>query len=105
MISRYGNFFSQTFPAIFIGFPGDEEVFFGCLAAGRGFVHISPSGDLEPCPAAPFSDVNLTTVPLREALRSRLLSRIRGEHGLLTESSGGCALRENRAWVQALLSP
>jgi MoaA/NifB/PqqE/SkfB family radical SAM enzyme len=96
--------FSQTFPALFIGFPGDEEVFGGCLAAGRGFVHISPSGDLEPCPAAPISDSNLVHIPLAEALRSNFLSRIRDEHGLLTESVGGCALRANREWVQHVIS-
>jgi len=94
--------FNRKFPALFIGFPGDEDAYGGCLAAGRGFVHVSPSGDLEPCPAAPYSDTNLATVPLKEALRSRLLSRIRDEHGLLTESTGGCALRANRAWVADL---
>ncbi|MFA4876765.1 MAG: radical SAM protein [Methanoregula sp.] len=96
--------FNRKFPALFIGFPGDEEMYGGCLAAGRGFVHVSPSGDLEPCPAAPYSDTNLTQVPLEEALASRLLSRIRDEHGLLVESTGGCALRANRAWVQELLA-
>ena len=95
--------FNRKFPALFIGFPGDEDEYGGCLAAGRGFVHVSPSGDLEPCPAAPYSDANLAAVPLKSALRSRLLERIRNEHGLLTEASGGCALRANRAWVQALL--
>jgi MoaA/NifB/PqqE/SkfB family radical SAM enzyme len=95
--------FNQEFPALFIGFPGDEDTYGGCLAAGRGFVHVSPSGDLEPCPAAPYSDANLAAVPLREALQSRLLGRIRDEHNLLTETSGGCALRANRAWVQELL--
>jgi MoaA/NifB/PqqE/SkfB family radical SAM enzyme len=96
--------FSRKFPALFIGFPGDEDEYGGCLAAGRGFVHVSPSGDLEPCPAAPYSDANLAQVPLKEALASRLLSRIRDEHGLLTESRGGCALRANRTWVHQILS-
>ncbi len=95
--------YNRRFPALFIGFPGNEEIYGGCLAAGRGFVHVSPSGDLEPCPAAPFSDANLTAVPLRDALQSRLLGRIRDEHNLLTETSGGCALRANRAWVQELV--
>jgi MoaA/NifB/PqqE/SkfB family radical SAM enzyme len=95
--------FSQKYAALFIGFPGDEETYGGCLAAGRGFVHVSPSGDLEPCPAAPISDANLAAVPLKEALQSRLLGRIRDEHILLSETSGGCALRANRAWVQGLL--
>jgi MoaA/NifB/PqqE/SkfB family radical SAM enzyme len=96
--------YSRKFPALFIGFPGDEDIYGGCLAAGRGFVHVSPSGDLEPCPAAPYSDANLTTVPLEDALRSRLLDRIRNGHGLLTETSGGCALRANRAWVQEIVN-
>ncbi|MDD1718489.1 MAG: radical SAM protein [Methanoregulaceae archaeon] len=90
--------FNRKFPALFIGFPGDEEAYGGCLAAGRGFVHVSPSGDLEPCPAAPFSDANLATVPLEKALRSRLLGQIRDQPEVLTESAGGCALRANRAW-------
>jgi MoaA/NifB/PqqE/SkfB family radical SAM enzyme len=94
--------FNRNFPALFIGFPGDEDAYGGCLAAGRGFVHVSPSGDLEPCPAAPFSDANLTKGTLEEALRSRLLARIRDEHNLLTETTGGCALRANRAWVLGL---
>jgi MoaA/NifB/PqqE/SkfB family radical SAM enzyme len=94
--------FNRKFPALFIGFPGDEDTYGGCLAAGRGFVHVSPSGDLEPCPAAPLSDVNLAQVSLDEALQSRLLGRLREEHGLLTESDGGCALRANRAWVEEI---
>ncbi|MCK9632164.1 MAG: radical SAM protein [Methanoregula sp.] len=96
--------FNRKFPALFIGFPGDEEQYGGCLAAGRGFVHVSPSGDLEPCPAAPYSDANLTKVPLKEALRSRLLARLREEPEVLAETEGGCALRANRVWAEELLS-
>ncbi len=96
--------YSRTLPALFVGFPGDEDAYGGCLAAGRGFVHVSPSGDLEPCPAAPYSDANLTAVPLRDALQSRLLGRLRETPELLTESSGGCALRANRVWVEELAS-
>jgi MoaA/NifB/PqqE/SkfB family radical SAM enzyme len=94
--------FNRKFPALFIGFPGDEETYGGCLAAGRGFVHVSPSGDLEPCPAAPYSDANLTKVPLAEALRSRLLGRLRETPEVLAETEGGCALRANRAWAESL---
>lgn len=94
--------YNRKVPALFIGFPGDEEIYGGCLAAGRGFVHVSPSGSLEPCPAAPYSDVSLETVPLEEALKSRLLARLREEPEVLTESEGGCALRANRAWVEEL---
>jgi MoaA/NifB/PqqE/SkfB family radical SAM enzyme len=95
--------YNRKFPALFIGFPGDEDTYGGCLAAGRGFVHVSPSGDLEPCPAAPYSDANLAQVSLEEALHSRLLGRLREKPEVLTESEGGCTLRANRAWVQEII--
>jgi len=94
---------NQKFPALFIGFPGNEDTYGGCLAAGRGFVHVSPPGDLEPCPAAPYSDANLAAVPLKVALQSRLLARLREVPEVLTETEGGCALRANRAWVQQIM--
>src|SRR5450759_4280430 len=70
---------------LLIVFPGDEEVFGGCLAAGRGFIHISPSGRVEPCTFAPYSDANVRDVPLRDALASPLLVTIRTNHDRLTE--------------------
>ena len=88
-------------PALFIAFPGDEEKFGGCLAAGRGFVHISHSGSLEPCPFSPFSRDNLTGKPLLEALQSGFLKQIRGAHAGLTET-GGCALWARKDWVREL---
>jgi MoaA/NifB/PqqE/SkfB family radical SAM enzyme len=92
----------EKFPALFIGFPGDESPYGGCLAAGRGFVHVSPSGNLEPCPFAPFSDTNLKETSLKEALQSNFLKNIRENHHKLTESEGGCALWSNREWVRGL---
>lgn len=88
--------------SVCIVFPGDEEQYGGCLAAGRGFVHVNPWGGLEPCPFAPYSDINLRRTPLREALRSRLLTAIRDNHHRLTETSGGCALWAQREWVEKL---
>lgn len=96
--------FREEYPGLFIAFPGDEEAFGGCLAAGRGFIHVSPAGDLEPCPFAPYSDTNLRDRGLREALESRFLQEIRKNHSRLTETAGGCALWEEREWVQSLLS-
>jgi MoaA/NifB/PqqE/SkfB family radical SAM enzyme len=95
--------FRSTLPGLFVGFPGDEEQYGGCLAAGRGFVHINAGGDVEPCPFAPYSDVSLKNASLRDALSSTFLADIRRNHEQLSETRGGCALWENRAWVQALL--
>jgi MoaA/NifB/PqqE/SkfB family radical SAM enzyme len=90
-------------PGLFITFPGDEEALGGCVSSGRGFVHVNPSGDLEPCPFAPYSDINLKETPLKDALKSELLAKIRQNHHMLEETRGGCALWENREWVRGLL--
>jgi MoaA/NifB/PqqE/SkfB family radical SAM enzyme len=94
--------FRRRLPALFIAFPGDEYAMGGCLAAGRGFVHVSPEGHLEPCPFSPFSDVSLKETSLREALKSRLLRTIRENRELLDESNGVCSLWNNREWVASL---
>ncbi len=93
----------SRFNADFIAFPGDEEQYGGCLAAGRGFIHVGPDGSLEPCPFAPYTDVNLSGLSLKEALRSDFLRAIRDNHDNLTETRGGCALWTNREWVRSLL--
>jgi MoaA/NifB/PqqE/SkfB family radical SAM enzyme len=89
---------------LMVTLPGDEEKYGGCLASGRGFLHISSTGALEACPFAPYSDTNIKEMPLKEALKSNLLREIREKHDTLKESRGGCALKENREWVESLLA-
>lgn len=88
---------------LIVPLPGDEDKYGGCLAAGRGFIHISSTGSLEACPFAPYSDTNIKDTSFKNALSSRLLREIRDNHHLLNESRGGCALHENRAWVESLM--
>lgn len=78
-------------PATFLSFPGEEKAFGGCLSSGRGFVHVSASGDLEPCPFAPYSDTSLQQMSFKDALGSKFLERIRDNHTELFEADGGCA--------------
>lgn len=86
----------KDFPALFVAFPGDEDQYDGCLAAGRGFFHINPQGLAEACPFAPFSDKDVSQVSIKEALTSPLFSKIRENHHLLKETKGGCALWANK---------
>ncbi len=73
--------------------PSDEESIGGCVSAGRGFAHITPFGDLTPCPV--ISDIathNLTQSTLREGLNSPLFKVIR-ENKQLSKTKGiPCAL-------------
>jgi MoaA/NifB/PqqE/SkfB family radical SAM enzyme len=93
----------RSLPGLFVALPGDEELYGGCLAAGRGFVHVSAEGRLEPCPFAPFSDVSLRDAPLAEALRSPFMRALRESDVHLAETQGGCALWAQREQVLALL--
>jgi len=91
------------YPALFIAIPGDEEEIGSCLSAGRGFIHISADGNVEPCPFAPYSDANLNRLSLKDALQSEFLRTIRQNHGELRETEGGCALWVKREWVRSVL--
>jgi MoaA/NifB/PqqE/SkfB family radical SAM enzyme len=95
---------SRRFPAVFVAVPWDEEQTGGCLAAGRGFVHISATGDLEPCPFVPYSDTSLKDKPLREALASRFLLALRANHEDFAETEGGCSLWRHREKLRGLLA-
>ena len=88
---------------LFISFPGDEKSSGGCLAAGRGFFHINSHGGAEPCPFSPYSDINVANTSLKEALRSKLFTRLREDNILLEDHAGGCVLFERREKVEALL--
>ncbi|MBN2156904.1 MAG: radical SAM protein [Candidatus Lokiarchaeota archaeon] len=94
--------YQSEYPALFIGFPGDEEKMGGCLSSGRGFFHISPEGYVEPCPFAPVQAADLNEVSFLDALQSPLLKAIRANHDKLVETQSGCALWENQEWLRDL---
>ena len=89
---------------IFLSFPGDEKTSGGCLAAGRGFFHINPYGAAEPCPASPYSDINVRDNSLLEALNSKLFKSLRDDGILLDDHDGGCVLFEHKEDVEKLLN-
>lgn len=94
--------FRSTKPIFIIHSPGDEEYFGGCVSAGRGFAHITPAGDLTPCPVSNIATHNLTNSTLREGLASPLFKEIcKNEHLLETEGMP-CALFAHPEEVSAL---
>lgn len=88
---------------IFLSFPGDEKTSGGCLAAGRGFFHINSHGGAEPCPASPFSDINVKETSILEALQSNLFKSLRDGGLLIGEHEGGCVLFEHEEEVEMIL--
>lgn len=94
--------FRSTKPIFIIHSPGDEEYFGGCVSAGRGFAHVTPAGDLTPCPVSNIATHNLANSTLREGLASPLFEEIcKNEHLLETEGMP-CALFAHPEEVSAL---
>ena len=94
----------QNHPEIvFVSFPGDEKTSGGCIAAGRGFFHINSHGGAEPCPFSPYSDINVKTSSLKEALSSPLFMALQSQNILSGDHVGGCVLFEKKDQVKALL--
>ncbi|MFA5364063.1 MAG: radical SAM protein [Candidatus Bathyarchaeia archaeon] len=84
--------YRKTKPLYIVHSPGDEEYFGGCVSAGRGFAHVTPSGDLTPCPVSNVATHNLRTSSLREGFASPLFTKIRENESLLENEGTPCSL-------------
>lgn len=89
---------------LFLSFPGYEKAMGGCLAAGRGFLHISSEGEAEVCPFSPYSDRNVAETGLKEALKSPFFAKLRKSGLIGGEHSGGCTLFEHEEQVKQMLN-
>jgi len=95
---------SKNDKVIIISFPGDEAESGGCLAAGRGFFHINATGNVEPCPFSPYSDLNIKDILLIEAIDSPFFKQLRTNGILETPHTGGCVLFEQEKAVAQMLN-
>ena len=59
-------------PLFVLDFQNDAEYVGGCIAGGRNYFHINSAGDIEPCVFIHFSDSNIRTHTLLEALQRPL---------------------------------
>ena len=104
-LSREIQRLRETSPEmVYISFPGDEKSTGGCVAAGRGFLHINSHGGAEPCPFSPYSDVNVRNTSLHQALHSPLFTALQSGDILLDDHEGGCILYEKKDQVEALMA-
>jgi MoaA/NifB/PqqE/SkfB family radical SAM enzyme len=93
--------FRLKYNAIFVS-PENEKRYGGCLGAGKGVVHISASGELEACPFAPYSDVSVKNMSLKEALQSKLFQNLRQHHKTMIDNNLTiCSLWKNEQWENA----
>lgn len=75
----------------------------GCLAAGRGFFHIDPGGEAEPCPFSPYSKLNVKETGILDVLKSDYFAELRVITKDKHDHYGGCTLYNERASVKSLI--
>jgi len=101
MFKEFTKSFRFKYNAIFVS-PENEKRYGGCLGAGKGVVHISASGELEACPFAPYSDVSVKNMSLKEALQSKLFQNLRRHHKTMIDNNLAiCSLWKNEQWENA----
>ena len=103
LLSRVASLKSGFKDVSFLAFPGDEKHMDGCLAAGRGFFHINPTGGAEPCPFSPYSALNVRNGGLRAAIASPFFAHVRAISQADGGHSGGCTLFAHADEVKAFL--
>lgn len=97
--------FRESKPIFTLDFWNDGEYSGGCLAGGRVYLHINAGGDYEPCAFIHYSDANIRTHTLLEALQAPLFTAYQNGQPWNKNHLRPCPLLDNpQALVDAVES-
>ena len=82
-------------PLFVMDFQDDGEYVGGCIAGGRNYFHINSNGDMEPCVFVHYSDSNIRTHTLFEALNNPLFMAYRKGQPFNDNHLMPCPMLEN----------
>jgi hypothetical protein len=82
-------------PIFLLDFWNDGRYVDGCIAGGRRYLHINAAGDVEPCAFIHYSNANIRTVSLLDALRSPLFMEFRENQPFNGNHFRPCPLLDN----------
>ena len=92
----------ETGAAYLVHSPADEEFFGGCVSAGRGFAHVTPTGDVTACPFSALATHNVSTSTVSEALAGSFFTMIRDNGPMLETHDHPCALSANAGKLESM---
>ncbi len=92
----------ETGAAYLVHSPADEEFFGGCVSAGRGFAHVTPTGDVTACPFSALATHNVSTSTVSEALAGSFFTMIRDNGPMLETHDHPCALSANADKLESM---
>ena len=82
-------------PLFVMDFQDDGEFVGGCIAGGRNYFHINSNGDMEPCVFIHYSDSNIRTHTIFEALNNPLFMAYRKGQPFNDNHLMPCPMLEN----------
>lgn len=91
-------------PIFIMDFQGDGEYVGGCIAAGRNYFHINSAGDIEPCVFIHYSDSNIRTHTLIEALQNPLFQEFYHAQPFNDNHLRPCPMLENPEILRGIIA-
>ena len=90
-------------PIFVMDFQDDGEYVGGCIAGGRNYFHINSAGDIEPCVFIHFSDSNIRTHTLLEALQNPLFMCYYHNQPFNENHLRPCPMLENPEYLRKMI--
>lgn len=90
-------------PMFVMDFQDDGEYVGGCIAGGRNYFHVNSNGDIEPCVFIHYSDSNIRTDTLLDALRKPLFMAYRKGQPFNDNHLRPCPMLENPEKLRAII--
>lgn len=90
-------------PIFVFDFQDDAEYVGGCIAGGRNYFHINSAGDIEPCVFIHYSDSNIRTHTLIEALKNPLFQAYYKNQPFNDNHLRPCPMLENPEYLRKMV--
>ena len=90
-------------PLMVIDFQDDGEYVGGCIAGGRNYFHVNSAGDMEPCVFIHYSDANIRTHTVLEALQNPLFMAYHKGQPFNDNHLRPCPMLENPDKLRAMV--
>lgn len=95
--------FRHTKPIFTMDFWNDGEFVGGCIAGGRSYLHINANGDVEPCAFIHYSNKNIHSCTLLEALQSPIFMEYKKNQPFNKNMLRPCPLLDNPEFLPKMV--
>ena len=82
-------------PIVAVDFQNDGEFVSGCIAGGKYYCHVNPSGDVEPCVFIHYSTANIHDMSLLDCLKQPLFKTYQANQPFNSNHLKPCPMLEN----------